>query len=129
MKQSNLSFSEGFLGIQSQVARAKGKEMRAFDWDKAASIIKENFSVHKDLKAEAGLQGDWAYTGGFIFSDGKPTNEDYTYLSSNWATPTLILSWEGEEQMEIECHCTENERFHSESKWDENSLAILGIGL
>tara|TARA_R110002153_G_C13141927_1_gene481046 strand:- start:264 stop:659 length:396 start_codon:yes stop_codon:yes gene_type:complete len=129
MKTSNLSFAEGFLGTQAQVAKKQGKSMMTFDWDKASEIIKTRVKEHKDLTAEAGLEGDWDYTGGEIFADGKPTNDDYTYLSSNWATPTLILSWDGTEQEEIECFTNETERLKSYSKWDDESLKILGIEL
>jgi hypothetical protein len=129
MKKSEMSFADGFLGIRAQQARQMGSLQMAFDWDKAAQIIKENLIAHPDLIAEAGLQGDWAYTGGTIFKNGKPTNERYTYLCSNWSTPTLILSWDGEEQIELDCSVEQNERFSSESKWDETSLEILGIPL
>lgn len=127
MKESNLSFAEGFLGIQSKAAA--GRPQKKFDWDKAALIIKEKFSVNPDLVAEAGLQGDWDYTGGEIFRRGKPTNEDYTYLSSNWATPTLVLHYTSDwDDDEIECYTEDTEsRFDAESKWDEISLDILGI--
>lgn len=101
---------------------------KAFDWDKAAEIIKDRLKTHPDLIAEAGLRGDWKYTGGEIFRDGKPTNEDYTYLSSNWAIPTLILSWDGYEQEEIDCSIIDS-RFGSGSKWDNKSLKILGISI
>ena len=127
MKKSELSFADGFLGTNAEVAAKKGKPTKAFDWDKAAEIIKEHLQEHPDMKAEAGLQGDWNYTGGVIFEDGKPTNENYTYLSSNWAAPTLILEWDGSEQIEVECSTTE--RYNSDSKWDAASLAILGIEL
>lgn len=130
MKRSDLTFSEGFAGIQSKIARKKGAPQMKFDWDKAAAIIKERFSNHPDLIAEAGLQGDWDYTGGTIFEDGKPTNDEYTYLSSNWAKPTLILSCDGKEQEEIECFTTDEEsRFNEYSEWDECALKILGITL
>lgn len=124
MKKSTLTFSEGFKGI-APVPR--GPLQMAFDWDKAAKIIKKNLKLHPDLKAEAGLQLDWEYTGGTIFEQGKPVIDDYTYLSSDWAKPTLILSWGGFEQMEIECFTKENDRFGSKSKWDDKSLKILGI--
>lgn len=127
MKKSNLSFKQGFMGIEAIQAGKSGAKQKAFDWDKAAQIIKDNLKLHPDLKAEAGLQGDWAYTGGVIFENGKPTNECYTYLSSNWATPTLILSWDGQDQMEEECCTEESERFNAGTKWDKESLAILGI--
>jgi len=126
MKRSEFTFAEGFLGTRADIAKSKGNPMKAFDWDKAAEIIKDKLKIHPNLSAEAGLQGDWNYTGGEIFVDGKPTNEEYTYLSSNWATPTLILSWGGCEQEEIECFAIDS-RFDEDSKWDEDSLKILGI--
>jgi hypothetical protein len=130
MKQSNLSFLDGFNpNGQGAINRALGKPLMAFDWDKAAKIIKKELKLHPDLKAEAGLQGDWDYTGGVIFEEGRPTNESYTYLCSNWAKPTLILSWDNEEQQEIECSIEESSRFHSRSKWDSKSLKILGTKL
>ena len=129
LKQSKLSFAEGFLGIQAKAASKKGNKMQAFDWDKAAQIIKEKLILHPDLVAEAGLQDDWEYTGGIIFENGKPVKDDYTYLASNWATPTLILSWDKEEQEEILCFTEQNDRFKADSKWDANSLNILGINI
>ncbi|MFA5634161.1 MAG: hypothetical protein WC973_03345 [Candidatus Dojkabacteria bacterium] len=129
LKQSNLSFAEGFLGIQAKAASKKGNKLQAFDWDKAAQIIKEKLILHPDLVAEAGLQGDWNYTGGIIFKNGKPVKEDYTYLASNWAKPTLILSWDKEEQEEIPCFIEQNDRFKDDSKWDVESLSILGINI
>lgn len=127
MKKSNLTFAQGFLGIESKIAQEKGNKVMAFDFDNAAEIIKREFKLHPDLIAEAGLQGDWNYTGGTIFKNGKPTNDSYTFLASNWAKPTLILTWDGIEQHEIECSIEENERFNSESKWDKISIEILGI--
>lgn len=124
MKRSELSFAEGFTSTRSR----NDNPQKAFDWDKAAQIIKEKFKEHPDLVAEAGLQGDWEYTGGIIFKTGKPTNDSYTYLSSNWAIPTLILSYDGDEQNEIECYSINN-RFNADSKWDKDSLNILEISL
>ena len=130
MKQSKYSFAEGFLATDAKIAKEKGNPHLAFDWDQAAQIIKDEFEKHPDLVAEAGLQGDWAYTGGTIFEHGQPTNSDYTYLASLWATPTLILSWDGAEQQEIQCFIREDEsRFTSSSKWDDESLKILGMPL
>jgi hypothetical protein len=128
MKTSNLTFAEGFLGTRAQDAKAKGAISLAFDWDKAGRIIKEKFKTNSDLVAEAGLKGDWDYTGGEIFKDAKPTNDSYTYLQSNWATPTLILSCNGELE-EIECWIEANDRFTSDTKWDDTSLNILEIPL
>lgn len=64
MKQSNLTFKESFFGIQAKQAKREGKTQKAFDWDKAAKIIKEKYEKFPNLIAEAGLQGDWEYTGG-----------------------------------------------------------------
>jgi hypothetical protein len=60
-----------------------------FDWVKAARLIKETGAEW----AMAGLSGDWDHTGGFIFENDKPVSKKntYTFLASDWATPTLIL--------------------------------------
>jgi hypothetical protein len=123
MKKSELTFSEGFLG-----SRSNNNPQKVFDWDKAAEIINDRLSKYNKLSAEAGLQGDWNQTGGLIFENGFPTNGHYTYLSSNWAIPTLLIFEDGVEIEEIECYTTES-RFDESSKWDEKSLYILGIGL
>lgn len=129
MKESNLSFAEGFLGTQAKEATKQGKTQKAFDWNKAAKIIKQYLVNYPDLIAEAGLQGDWDYTGGIIFENGKPTNDYYTYLASNWAKPTLIISWDNEEQIEEDCWVELSETRNSDTKWDNESLEILGISL
>lgn len=126
LKKSELTFGEGFTTTRGQ----NSNPFKAFDWDKAAEIIRESFKLHPDLVAEAGLQADWDYTAGIIFENSKPNNDIYTYLQSNWATPTLILSYNGEEQEEIPCYIEGlDTRFDSGSKWDEESLKILGIEL
>ena len=121
MKQSIYSFMDGFLINNAK----KGNIYNAFDWDKAAAIIREKVKVHPDLRAEAGLQQDWEYTGGIIFEDGEPITDGGTYLQSNWAIPTMILSWDNEEQEEIPCFTEGNARFNANTTWDEISLAIL----
>lgn len=127
MRESKLGFAEGLLGLDSAMAKAKGNPQRVFDWDKAARIIKDALEKDPNLTAEAGLEGDWDYTGGVIFNNGKPNTEDYTYLSSNWATPTLILTINGESES-MDCYTTEEKsRFGSDSKWDNRSLTILGV--
>lgn len=127
MKEQNFSFLGG--DVLSQGEANRHRTVKAFNWDEAAKIIKEVFANHPDLVAEAGLRGDWAYTGGVIFEDGKPTNEHYTYLASTWATPSLVLIYDGHEQEDIPLLCTKDDRFDSDTKWDETSLAILGIEL
>lgn len=74
MKQTKYSFAQGFLGMPNE----KKTSHKAFDYDKAARIIKKHLVDHPDLVADAGLQGDWAYTGGEIFRDGKPVTDSYT---------------------------------------------------
>lgn len=127
MKRSELAFMDATTGMRAEMASRNGAKIKALDWDSAAKFIKTAFKAHPDLRVEAGLQNDWEYTGGVIFEDGKPTNESYTYLASNWAIPTLILEWDGVEQEEIECYIEENDRFSSGSEWDDISLNILGI--
>lgn len=130
MKKSELSFMDGFNpNGEGQINQKLGKPQMAFDWDKAAQIIKENLILFPNLIAEAGLQRDWNCTGGVIFANGKPENDSYTYLCSNWAKPTLILSNDGDEILEVVCEIEENDRFSSDSKWDDTSLGILGISI
>ncbi len=124
MKKSELSFIEGFTTNRSR----NNNPQKAFDWDKAASLIVKYLKIDKDIIASAGLQGDWDHTGGIIFENGKPTNENYTFLSSNWAIPTLIIeNLNGDELLETPCFTQEDQRFHMDTKWDEKSLLILGI--
>lgn len=100
----------------------RGKDLMVFDWDKAARIIKERGAT----SASAGLSGDWGYTGGNIFSDGKPNTESYTYLASTWATPELDVDGDI-----IDCFIMEREvpeewgTNYSDIKWPESALAIL----
>ena len=98
MKDQTISF----FGPDMQAKRSDSEDYKVFDWDKAAEIIKDKLKDHPDLVCEAGLQGDWEYTGGIIFEEGKPTNESYTFLCSNWATPTLVLEF-GDQEEEIDC--------------------------
>ena len=122
MKKSNYSFVEGFLGMPSETKSTN----KAFDWVKAAEIIKDRLKLHPDLIAEAGLQNDWSSTGCSIFEEGTPNSDGYSYLESSWAIPTLVLTWDGSEQEELPCFETEG-KYDSDSKWDEESLSILGV--
>jgi hypothetical protein len=67
----------------------KDNELMVFDWDKAATIIKDTSSQ----TASAGLRDCWEPTGGEIFKNGKPVPHDEThvYLASIWAVPELKL--------------------------------------
>ncbi|TVY09828.1 hypothetical protein [Paenibacillus cremeus] len=96
----------------------RGKELKVFDWNKAATLIKE-----KNVKfAAAGLSGDWEYTGGTIFIDGKPDYDDYTYLASTWAAPELKIDGEY-----IDCYLmqSETDNWDSETKWPQSAIDIL----
>lgn len=122
MKKTEFTFLEGFTSLKG----LNNNPFKTFDWDKAAKIISQKLKYFPNLMAEAGLQGDWDYTGGVIFELGKPVMDTYTFLTSNWAVPTLILSWDGKPRYEIECYVLEKEsRFNSDSKWDKTSLKNL----
>jgi hypothetical protein len=65
----------------------RGKPLKVFDWNRAAALIRDRQAKY----AAAGLSGDWEYTGGDIYKEGKPVPEDdtYTYLASTWASPEI----------------------------------------
>lgn len=98
----------------------KGQENKVFDWDKAAKIIKESGAT----SASAGLSGDWEWTGGDIFEDGKPVDKakTYTYLSSNHATPELCVDGD-----HTDCYKMENEAngWDAHTYWPQSALDIL----
>lgn len=95
------------------------KELMVFDWDKAAHLIKK----HGVKNASAGLSRDWMWTGGEIFTDGKPNKDDYTFLASTWATPELKI---GEEI--IDCYVLESETdWDEKTKWPQSALTILKV--
>lgn len=96
------------------------KELMVFDWDKAARLIKEK----KVNYAEAGLQGDWEYTGGKIFEDNKPVPKEdtYVYLASTWATPEIEINGEL-----FDCYKMQSETpdWDSGTYWPDSALAII----
>ena len=96
----------------------RGKEMKVFDWDKAAELIKE----HKPKFARAGLRGDWEYTGNTIYMGGRPVKNTYTYLASTWATPELEING-----TMYDCYKMEHEvpDWGANTKWPKSALAIL----
>jgi len=89
-----------------------------FDWNKAAKLIREQ----KPKAASAGLQSDWEWTGGKIYQDGDPVEDDYTYLSSTWSTPELDMDGEI-----TECYLMQSEspEWDSDTKWPESARNIL----
>jgi hypothetical protein len=99
-------------------AANKGKEKRVFDWVAAAKIIKEK---NPEI-AEAGLQGDFEYTSGTIYEDGKVIRSESCYLSSNWATPILVIN----EDEVYECFIMEEQtEYNQNTMWPEEALAII----
>lgn len=103
-------------------AFAKGEQNRhrkqmVFDWEKAAKIIKEE----QPQLVEAGLSGDWEWTGGEIYADGKTIEDSYTYLASTWATPQILVDGEYRD-----CFVMSDETpWNCETKWPEEAKAIL----
>lgn len=98
----------------------KGNEPKVFDWVKAAKIISER----KPSVARAGLSQDWENTGGDIWRDGKPvpSEETYTYLSSNWATPELDIDGEI-----MDCYVMRSQKpeWDSDTYWPKEAVAVL----
>lgn len=98
----------------------RGKEMMVFDWEKAASLIKERGAT----SASAGLCSDWDFTGGDILRDGKPVprEETYVYLASTWATPEIEIDGET-----IDCYRMQSETpgWDSGTYWPQEALAII----
>jgi hypothetical protein len=104
----------------SDLAAEKGAKQMIFDWHKAAQLIKER----QPKVASAGLKSDWEYTGGVIYTaeDGIKAKE-YTYLSSNWATPELNLDGEI-----IPCFIDQDHNpdgWDSSTSWPDVAVAIL----
>jgi len=115
--------------MNSALAFAYGQSTRnqpvmVFDWDRAAERIKET----NPTRASAGLQGDWGWTGGRIWADGKPVphGQTYTYLASTWATPELELDGEREECFRL---IDASPDWDQDTYWPLSALAILGATL
>lgn len=96
----------------------RGREEMVFDWDKAAKLIRESIPE----VASAGLSGDWEWTGGEIYRNGQIVEDDYTYLSSTWATPELRMDGHT-----VDCYKMQSEvpEWGSDTKWPESALLIL----
>ena len=99
-----------------------GKELMIFDWDKAATMIKE-----KNPKvARAGLMEDWEMTSGEIYKDGKiiPEKDTYVWLVSTWAKPCLNM-----DGVSFECYGMKSEinQWNNSTYWPKTSLNILEV--
>lgn len=115
--KSGMTFTAPMVAAQSLGVKSEQKTFRTFDWDAAAKLIAER----RPRRAEAGLAQDWGYTGGTIYKDGKPVTDDYTYLSSWWAIPSILMNGK-----EVPCWRWESEvAWRSDTKWPESALAIL----
>lgn len=96
----------------------RGKPSMVFDWIKAAKLIKESGAK----TASAGLSGDWEYTGGNIFENGKPNFGEYTYLASTWATPELEI---GDDLIDCWIYQKDSPGWTSNTKWPQEALDII----
>ena len=95
----------------------KEKRLMVFDWVKAAQIIKDAGAKNY---AEAGLAGDWEYTGGTIYNN-RIVEDSYTYLASTWATPQILINEEY-----YDCYIMEDETdWGPDTKWPEEAKKIL----
>jgi len=102
-------------------AANRGKDPRVFDWDKAAKLIKER----KPNLVEAGLEEDMEWTAGTIYENGKIVKNDYTYLSSTWATPVVVIDGDI-----IECWKMGSEtKFKFDTKWPKSAIEIMEGGM
>jgi hypothetical protein len=104
--------------VRGESARAAGARTKVFDWDKAALIIRDR----KPIRVEAGLSGDWEYTGGTIYRAGAVVRDEYTYLASVWATPQIAIDGDVEDCWVYE---DESNGWEAHTKWPDSSLAIL----
>ena len=112
--------------LRGEAATVAGAKHRVFDWHKAARRIRESGAK----RASAGLSGDWEYTGGLIFSDGKPVPKEdtYVYLCSNWATPELELDGDTEDCWIYSGPETNPEGWDANTYWPDSARRILGMG-
>ena len=97
------------------------RELMVFDWNKAADLIRDR----KPKIAMAGLHSDWEWTGGTIYENGLPVTDSYTYLSSTWAVPELMLDGDT-----VPCYKMQSEvpDWGSGTKWPQSALNILKGG-
>lgn len=110
---------------KGQLAREKAMKTgvdttRTFDWDKAATLIKERGVTY----ADAGLAADLEWTSGTILEKGKPYLDSYAYLASIWACPVIIIDGE-----EIPCYVDAEEAqkrgWDAHTIWPQSALDIL----
>ena len=104
----------------AKVEANRGKPLMVFDWEKAATIILEQTPT----TARAGLSGDWEYTGGDIWLDGRPVpaDETYVFLASTWAAPELDI-----DGVVMECwrYQKDTPSWGSVTYWPPEAVAII----
>ena len=98
----------------------RGKELKVFDWNKAARLIKESSCQY----ASAGLQDDWGCTGGDIFIDSKPIMDGGCYLASTWAIPEIDIDGEIQDCYKMQ---SETDKWDSQTIWPKSALKIIGV--
>jgi hypothetical protein len=87
MQFYTMSTSYGYAGVSLDEPKQRGRR-KTFDWVYAARLIRESGCS----TAMAGLDGDWAATADVIYSQGAPLENALTYLSSDWATLTILIA-------------------------------------
>jgi len=97
----------------------RNNPLMVFDWIKAAKLIVEN----PEVTIEAGLRGDWEYTGGVIWQDGKPVKE-YVYLASTWAKPEIEIDGDREDCWIYQAE-SPNEEWSSSTHYPPEARRIL----
>jgi hypothetical protein len=93
------------------------EKLMIFDWMEAAKIILDRNAEY----AEAGLAGDWGYTGGTIWNNHNIDVDSYTYLASTWAIPSIKINDEY-----IPCFVYEGEtEYDAHTKWPTDALSVI----
>lgn len=100
-----------------------GLESRVFDWDKAAKIIRDSGAI----SASAGLDEDWWWTAGDIYTDGLPRLGDQSgpYLASTRATPVLEI---GGERVACFRMASDVPEWDQSTNWPQSAIDILKGG-
>lgn len=103
--------------MRNKEALKKGVASKVFDWDKAVDII-----IQYNVKdAIAGLSEDWEWTAGNILSDGEIPEDSYTFLKSNWATPTIKINNGDGFWKEIPCYISSTDtEYDSKTYWPDS---------
>jgi len=102
---------------RGQAARARGDPVKVFDWEKAAMII----TTEPEMEYTASLIEDYSSTAGEIWNRDGIVNE-YTYLESVWATPSLNDDpcWKYSDELK-----SIGKNWNFETKWPPEAIKIL----